>query len=168
DLDVMGDLNQVIDLCARTNPCRAQRASVDGGIRPHFDLILDHKLPHLRKLDLAALIRNVTESIASQDRSRMQDDAITNLHTVVQDPPRIEYALFAQGPPVTHYHSGTQNGAFSNAGSGPYGNIRTDIDIPGQRGIRRYYCGRMPQTLTGHARGEQLCRPCKVQLRLVG
>jgi hypothetical protein len=167
DLNVVGDLDQVVDLCSCANPCGAERASIDGGIRPHLYVILDHQLPHLRKLDLLAAVGNITETVASQHRPRVHNHPIAKLDAIVQDDAWIKYALLAEDTPIAHYHAGAQDSAFSYAGAGPYGDIGTDIDILGKSGMGRYDGSRMPQTLTGHAWGQKLRGSGEVKLRLV-
>src|SRR6185312_6563901 len=78
DMDVVSDLNQIIDLGAFADHRVAQRATVDGGVGPDLDPVLDDHAPQLRRLGMAAGGRGKAETRladlgAGQDRHAIAD-----------------------------------------------------------------------------------------------
>src|SRR5262249_55245319 len=78
DLDVVGDLNQVVELDAATDHGGFQRTAVDAGVGSDFDVIFNNNAADLRKFHVAVAIFYVAEAIGSDHGAGMNDDVISD------------------------------------------------------------------------------------------
>ena len=70
DGDVVGDLNEIIDLGPASNARRAEFGAVDADARADFNIVLDDHRADLRNLRLFGSVPAIAEAIASPARCR--------------------------------------------------------------------------------------------------
>jgi hypothetical protein len=73
DRDIVGDLDQVIDLGAPLDDGAAERGSVDSYVGAQFNVVFDDHTAELRNLVMAALMLYVTKTVGSDHGSAMHD-----------------------------------------------------------------------------------------------
>src|SRR5881409_3765122 len=74
--NVVGDLDEVVDLCAPTDRGRPERAPIDGSVRADLDVVMNDDVPDLRDLAMGAGIEHVTESVRADDGAGMNADTL--------------------------------------------------------------------------------------------
>src|SRR5882672_2760015 len=100
DIAVVPDLHEVVDLRAAPHDGRAHGGAVDGGIRSDLDISLDDESTHLRDLLVGGSVEGIAESVGAQHGAGMDDDAITEPHSLPHHHPRIQPHVGSEhGPP---------------------------------------------------------------------
>lgn len=85
DPDVMGNLNQIVELDPVTYDGITQGPTINGRIRSHVNVISDHHPSQLRYLEPAAILfPDIAEPFAANDRSR-GDNAAFSDQAIVHD-----------------------------------------------------------------------------------
>src|SRR5258708_2412729 len=77
DSAIMADLHQVVDFGSQPNARRLEGPPIDGRAGPDLDIILNFHSGQLWDFDVLALLQAVAESIGSDDRVGVDDDALT-------------------------------------------------------------------------------------------
>ncbi len=67
ECDVMGDLDEVIDLGAASDDGGAEGAAVDGDVGADFDVVVDDDLADLGDFAVLSVIEDVAEAIGADD-----------------------------------------------------------------------------------------------------
>src|SRR5262249_45665199 len=78
DLDVVGDLHKVVDFRAFTYYRRSERAAIKRRVASNFDVIFNHNLAELRKFDVAAVRKYVSESVGPYDDARVKNHSMAD------------------------------------------------------------------------------------------
>src|SRR5262245_9513876 len=78
DDDVVGDLNEVVDLRTLTNDRVRQRSSVDRRVGPDLDIIADDHAADLRHLHVALRAHDESETVLSDTHAGMDDHAVAD------------------------------------------------------------------------------------------
>ena len=81
---VMPDVNEVIYFAAFTNYGGVERRSVDGAISPNLYIIVNDYVTDLGDFEMTPLIKNITVPIGTNDRARVNRDALAQLRTGIQ------------------------------------------------------------------------------------
>ena len=84
DLDVVGDLNEIINLDAVGDARGVERSPVHGGVGANFDVITNFYMSDLRELPMAPFPEDVTEAVRADNRSGMNDNAATEADALIQ------------------------------------------------------------------------------------
>ena len=97
DRHVMGDLDQVIDLSALLDHRLADGGSINRNIGAEFDVILNRDPAELRNLIVPSLILHIAESVASDDRTAVNDDPRADGAAFPDDDVGIEQRIVPDG-----------------------------------------------------------------------
>src|SRR2546430_5652264 len=104
---VMTDMNQIVDLRAATDPRAAQSRAIDAGICPQLNIIFNDNRADLRKLVIANVVAHVPKSIGAYDYAGMQNDPISNRHSVFEKYVWVNHAIVADCNVVANLCAGT-------------------------------------------------------------
>ena len=97
----MADLHQVVDLGPTTDDGLSERGAVDAGAGAQLDVVLDAGDPRLRHLAMhrsravAVHVERESEAVRSDDRVRLQDDAVAENAPLANDGARPDDAVGA-------------------------------------------------------------------------
>jgi len=72
NFNIVGNLDEVVDLGSAPDASDSQGASIDRGIGAYFYIIFNDDTANLRKFDLPTAIKDVSESITPDNSSRVQ------------------------------------------------------------------------------------------------
>src|SRR2546427_2851989 len=78
DLDVVGDLDQVVHFRAATDDRLAEGGAVHGHVRAQLHVVLDDHSSNLGNLVVPSAFLDVAEPVAADDRARMDDHPIAD------------------------------------------------------------------------------------------
>ena len=92
-MDVVGDLNEVINLDAVGDARGVECSPVHGGVGADLDVIADFDPTDLRELPMAAFPEDVTEAVRADNGSRMNDDAATEADALIERYARMQVAV---------------------------------------------------------------------------
>ena len=95
DDHIVGDLYQVVDLGSSLNDGFAQRRSIDRGIGADLHVIFDDDDADLRDLDPPGTGAGITETVAADDYTGVQDDSIADSAALPNDDVGVEQAVGA-------------------------------------------------------------------------
>lgn len=141
--DVVGDLNEVIDLAASSDNGRAKRAAVDRHVGSNFHVIVHDHLPDLRDFEMGASIENVTETVGTNHRAGMNADPLAQDGFRVEDNAWEKVDVRAELAICANVNMALQNRVRSDACVVSHDTARTDmsrrIDLSG----RSDHCGRV-------------------------
>ena len=73
---IMCNLNQIIDFCSALDPGFSQCRPINSAVCTYFNIIVNLNNPYLRNLYMSGFILCITETIASDNCSTMDNDAI--------------------------------------------------------------------------------------------
>src|SRR5262249_11699361 len=159
NIHVMTYMHQVIDLRATTNDRHVERAAIDSRIGTDLNVVLDFQTPDLGKRKIAAglLVAYITESVAAQHSSAMDDYAIADRCRRIDCDFRINAAV------ASGFYSCRQDTTSSNRSvvadlnvSADHGEL-SDADILSQnRGIMHH--SREMYSWRRHSYGQNQCR----------
>src|SRR6185503_10165054 len=79
DHHIVGDLHQVVDFRTLADDRWTQGAAIDGDVRADFNVVVNHRAPHLGHLAVDAFVEHVTKPIRSNDGSRVNAHALADL-----------------------------------------------------------------------------------------
>src|SRR5271157_708917 len=94
DGNIVSDLHEVIDLDAPFDQRLSQGAAIYRGVCTHFDIILYHKRTELLYFPVLHTIPGVSEAVAAQHRTRVDDDPFADRDSAVQGHVWIDQSLF--------------------------------------------------------------------------
>jgi hypothetical protein len=116
NLAVVADVDQIVDFRAAANARDFERATINGGIGADFDIIFNLETAYLGKFFVSAglLVAHVTEAIAAQDRSGVNDHAIADLRTRIEGRVGIDLAIFSYARTCADYAAGSNSRALAN------------------------------------------------------
>ena len=95
DLDVVGYLNEIVDLRTFANSSLAKGSSVDAGIGSDLYVVLDRHCSYLREFDVAVGTSNKSETIRPDNHTGMENDVITYRAIIFDKHAWIENAIVA-------------------------------------------------------------------------
>src|SRR5262245_53655522 len=102
DDDVVRNLDEVIDFRAASDDGRTERAAIDGDIRADFDVVINDYISNLRHFLMRALIEDIAEAVRANDTAGMNEHAVSDLRSGVNDDIGEEANLFAEDRIVSH------------------------------------------------------------------
>src|SRR5215203_6634367 len=143
DGDVMGDLDEVIDLRPRPDQRVAAAAAVDRRVRADLDIVADDHAPELRHLEVALRPHHVAEAILADAHAGVEDDAVAE-HRVADGDLRGDGAVAADADTRPDDAVGADARPRPDLGPGPDDRARIDDDPlsePRRRmdeGVRRH------------------------------
>src|SRR5690349_4683061 len=76
DRDVVRDLHEVIDLRPLPDDRAAETGPVQGRVGADLDVVLDHDVPHLGNLFMAAGNEFVAETVGADDHPRLEPNPV--------------------------------------------------------------------------------------------
>ena len=85
DLNIVGDLDEIVDFGAVANAGRLESAAVDGGASAHLHVIADFDVAQLRHFDVLAAFEPIAEAVCSDHGVGVDGDAVAEDGAVVQD-----------------------------------------------------------------------------------
>src|SRR5262245_17821648 len=116
NLNVMCDLDQVIQLRATPYDRGLQRTTIDAGVRSNFHIIFNNDFPDLRKFHVGFAVLDETKSVGTDDRTRMDDHAISDLDAGIDDDLRMKDRTFSNPAVPAHITACFQNRSVADAG----------------------------------------------------
>ncbi len=129
DRDVMGDLDQVVDLGALLDDCLAQCGAIDRHIRAQFNIVFDRDPAKLGNLVVPSLILHIAETVASDDRATVHDDPGANRAAFSDDDVRIEEGIVSNGRIVADKHAWVEHHSRTDCDPVSQSDARPDRDI---------------------------------------
>jgi hypothetical protein len=84
DHDIVGNLDQVVDLVPSPNPSAAEARSIDRGVCADLTSSVDLDDADLRHFDMPASGKLKAESIAAKHDTAVEDDAISQPRNALQ------------------------------------------------------------------------------------
>src|SRR5579875_656162 len=129
DAAVMPDLDEIVDL-------RPVLGAIDARIRADLDVVAHFDIADLRDLPKRAVDADVTEAVASDDRARLQDDALSKDTAVEHHRAGMERRVFADNGFGTDDGTRVQDAARADARSRTDDDERTDDDVGTDLGAR--------------------------------
>src|SRR5262249_29904746 len=109
DDDVVRDLNEIVDLGALLDPSSTKARAVNCCVGTDLYIIVDLNNSQLRHFFLLALFDLETETVGSDHRSAMNDDARANAATLSDCNARINHAVRTDGRLSTDVAAGTNH-----------------------------------------------------------
>ena len=101
DDDVVGDLDQIVDLSPALDPGPAEGGSIDRAVGPDLHVVINLNDPHLRDLDVPSLlILGKTKTITADDRATVNNDSIADFAPVENGYARVDQAMIADLTPA--------------------------------------------------------------------
>src|SRR6266404_130328 len=100
---IVGDMNQIVDLCAPSNARASKRAPIYASVGAYLNVVFNFYLADLRKLLMIIGASNIAKSIRANYGSSVQNHAITNPHAVFDKNIWVNDAVFAYGHSVTDF-----------------------------------------------------------------
>ena len=139
DDHVVGNLNEVIDLCAPADDGLTEGRSIDGRVCANLDIVFDDDDAGLRNFDPCLAASGIAESITADDHTRVQDHSITHPASFPHDNVRVKYTsgadldLLAEKNPRKDDAAGADSNSRPDEGVRenryPIANFRTAIDV---------------------------------------
>src|SRR6185436_16574201 len=135
DRDVVGDLNQVVDLGALLDDRLTECGAIDCDIGSQFYVILDGNPAELRNFVMPPLVLHIAESVASDYRAAMNDDAGSNCAALPDHDVGIEQRIVSNRRIVTHKNTWIERDSRANrhpvsqGDSRPNRGIGTDLSV---------------------------------------
>src|SRR5439155_7396124 len=126
DLNVVGDLHQIVDLAARPDPGGPGRGAVDGNVGADLDVVLDEDVTDLGKLAIDIAVADEPEPIASDDRPGMDDDPVPQNAFLANGYVRIEQHLVPDPRPRADEAARVNDGARADGGAPPDHHVGAD------------------------------------------
>jgi hypothetical protein len=114
DFNIVGNLNKVIHFAAGPDARSAKRSAVDGAIGANFDIIINNNAPDLRKFPLSTPVESIPETIASQDNAGMENHAVANTCSRIENNAGEQDAVFSNATGFSDDDAGMKNAASSN------------------------------------------------------
>ena len=119
DFHVMADLHEVVDLRAAPDARGAELGAVDAGAGADLDIIAHNNRPDLRHLRVFGTIPAIAESIAPQDASSMNDDAVAQRDALAENHIGKHDAVFPEFHIITDINSRMQHRATADPATFP-------------------------------------------------
>lgn len=82
---VMRDMDEVVDFGALADDCGAEGRAIDGGIGADLDVVANDDVADLKNFAVAAFVENVAVAVGADDGSGVDDDAVADLATVINN-----------------------------------------------------------------------------------
>ncbi|MEY5015330.1 MAG: hypothetical protein RIS92_1688 [Verrucomicrobiota bacterium] len=116
DVDVVCDLDEVIDFGAFSDDGLPESGAVDGGIGTDFHVVFYDDDSELRDFGMLAIDFFETKSVAPDDGTGVEDDAITDFAAMEDGGPGVKVAVCAYVGVVTDVGLGLDDGVCADAG----------------------------------------------------
>src|SRR6185437_3262875 len=129
DMAVVRDLYEIVDLGPLDDSRRSGLSTVDARVGADLDVVAELHVADLRDLAKRAVDEDVTESVASDDRSRLQHDALSRNATVEQHRAWMKERVFADDGVCSDDRACKKHGSGPNARAGADGHQRADHDV---------------------------------------
>src|SRR5262245_59012072 len=157
DLDVVGDLDEIIELHAPADDCRLEGSPIDAGICPDLNIVFDDHLADLRELDVALTVPDKPETIRANHGARMDDDPVSDFDVLIYNDSRMQRAAVADLTAFSDVATGLDRRLISYHGAGFNDGARSDFHALADRCIGSHCCARMNAPIVRIVR-QQPCR----------
>src|SRR6266850_1599989 len=149
DLNIVGDVHQVIDLCALPNYSGVEGAAVDSYVGADLNVISDDQQSDLRKLFVPAggEVAHIAESVTPQNRSRVHVYPVTYAGARIHGDGVADVTLSAD------YHLAPYSAPRPDAGAFADDGVFADYGIRSDRDVLREFCRMMNDCRGVHAGG---------------
>ena len=114
DLDVVGDLDQVVHFRAATDDRLAEGGAVHGHVRAQLHVVLKDHGSNLGDLSVPSAFLDVAEPVAADDRARMDDHPIADGHPLADRHIGIDHAVLPDDAAFADKHVGIERCAPSD------------------------------------------------------
>src|SRR5713226_7084402 len=93
--DIVGNVDQIINLGALADDRRAQRGAVYRRVGSDFNIVPDDDVADLKDLPVPAFVENIAVSVGTDDGAGMDRDAVSELRPRVKDHVRKQARVLA-------------------------------------------------------------------------
>src|SRR5438046_1220925 len=152
DLNVVGNLDKIVELHTAANDGRFERAAIDTSVGADLDVIFDNNLAHLRKFHMGVAVFHKPETVCADYRASMNDDAVSNFNTLVNDDSRIERAVVADPRALPDVAAGIDYSSASNRRTGFKHSAGADFHTLANHRVRGNGCAGMDSQMAGRFR----------------
>jgi hypothetical protein len=146
DANIMGDVDQVIDLGAPADDGVVDTAPINRGVGTNLHLILDDAASNMRYPLVAIGGRKETKSRTADHSSGLEHDPIAQTGATMANHTRSEHAILTDGYPFFQDHPRLESGPRSHPGAVPQNGARSDAYVLTQNnGLAAHRGGMKPR-----------------------
>jgi hypothetical protein len=135
DSYVVGDLNQIVDLCACTDDRLPECRAVDRGVCPNLDVMLDDHPAEVRNLNMALSVADITEAVITEHYAAVHKHAVSEVTAAADYGTREEVTIFTDHGTRADVRVCLDDAPRTNAGAAPDDGMRANLHIGPEYGV---------------------------------
>ena len=132
DFNIMGNLNEVVELHALVDVCRTHSSTVNGGVGANFHVVVDNHVSYLCNFLISGSSGSKSEAVGTNYSTCVNDTAVADSAAVIDFHAGIEDYVVADCHAITHINLGIYFHMLSDGDTLPYVGKGTEIDVVGE------------------------------------